>query len=169
LLLNHTFTKLWPFGSIAYRANLLSALCAVGTCLFLFLTLLELEVRPVLAALVGLVHGLTKIFWSHAIVAEVYTLNTLFTAIMLFFLLRWYERIQLQALLAALFFFAISLGNHLLMLPVAPALAAFWFYRLLPGQLKGVLQSLTGKVEGNTPFLFGEGCNLRIRAGAHPP
>ncbi len=150
LLLNHTFTKLWPFGSIAYRANLLSAMCAASTCLFLYLTLLELGVRPVLAGLVGLVHGLTKNFWSHAIVAEVYTLNTLFTALVLFLLIRWHQRNQLQALLAALFFFAISLGNHLLMLTVAPAFAV-----VVVSHQRSVLRRRTLLLAAGLFFLLG--------------
>jgi len=124
LLLNHAFTKLWPLGSIAYRANLLSAIFAVATCFFLYLTLRELGVRPLLAGLVGLVHGFTKNFWSCAIVAEVYTLNSLFTILVLYFLIRWHRRHQFWALLAGLFIFAISLGNHAMMVTVAPACAA---------------------------------------------
>ncbi len=65
--------------------------------------------------------------WSYSLVAEVYTLNALFTAILVFCLVSWINtRKELFFYLAA-FSYAISFGNHLTMIGLLPAFGyAVW-------------------------------------------
>ncbi len=79
LLLGKLFSLL-PFGTVAWRLNLASAVCAVAAAAVVFRLALELLRRP-LPALVGAVAlGLVPVYWSQAIVAEVYALHALIVA-----------------------------------------------------------------------------------------
>src|SRR5688572_5021825 len=113
--IGHLFTYL-PFGSVAYRVHLASALFGALSCgaLYLCARALTLGRLPALLAAFGL--GMSPVFWSQAIIAEVYTLNTFF-----FLALAWLGltggSLRWMALL-----FGLSLSNHYpLMLLAAPA------------------------------------------------
>ncbi len=87
LLLGRLFSLL-PFGAVAWRLNLASAVYAVIAAVVVFRTGLALTRRP-LPALVGAVAlGLVPIYWSQAIVAEVYTLHALVVAVALRLMVR---------------------------------------------------------------------------------
>src|SRR3989344_4733107 len=53
VLLGKLFTDFFPFGTLIYKANLLSAIFGASTILFVFLTLKELEVRKEIAYLLA--------------------------------------------------------------------------------------------------------------------
>ena len=120
--LNYVFTHLVPFGSIAYRANLLSALFAVLCCLVLYRIQLLLSIDRWSAFIASLVFGLTVTFWSQAVIAEVYTLNALFVALVVFFFIRWHFHGRKRDFFAACAIYAISFGNHLTMITALPAI-----------------------------------------------
>ena len=87
LLLGKLFSLL-PSGTVAWRLNLASAVYATAAAVVIFRLGLRLLGRP-LAALAGAtVLGLVPIFWSQAIVAEVYTLHALIVASALMLMLR---------------------------------------------------------------------------------
>src|SRR5829696_19628 len=88
LLLGKLFTWL-PIGSVAYRVNLLSACAAALALALLYLLGRRLGSRAS-AALVGpLALAVCNLFWWHAVMAEVYTLGTVFLAGMLLLLYTW--------------------------------------------------------------------------------
>ncbi|MDP9362822.1 MAG: DUF2723 domain-containing protein, partial [Chloroflexota bacterium] len=123
LLLNHLFVRLWPFGSLAYKANLLSAVFAVLAVAVLFKLLLTLKVDPFLAVVTSLTFGFTRTLWSQSVMAEVYTLNLLFVAVTISCLVVWHLRRRDGYLLAGLAVYAVSFGNHLTMITFLPAIA----------------------------------------------
>ncbi len=120
-VLNHLFVTLFPFGSTAYKANLLSAVYAVGACVMLFGLLRLLGVRPVVALVSTLAFGFSKVFWSQAVVAEVYTLLIFFMAATSYFLVRWHLKRQDRDFYLATALYALSFGNHLLAITLLPA------------------------------------------------
>lgn len=122
ILLNHFFTKLFPIGTVAYRANLLSAVFAAGACLVLYYLLLLLNLNKRVAFFCSLIFGLTASFWSQAVVAEVYTLNLLFVALVFYLLLQWRQTRRRIHLIGACAVYAISFGNHLTMITLLPAI-----------------------------------------------
>ncbi|HIP70200.1 MAG TPA: DUF2723 domain-containing protein, partial [Anaerolineae bacterium] len=83
LLLGKLFTFL-PFGSVAWRINLGTAVFALLALALLYLLLYRLTVNPVTAVLGAVVTGLTMTLWSQAIVAEVYALHALIVMLALF-------------------------------------------------------------------------------------
>ncbi len=102
--------KLWitilPIGNIAYRMNMLSALCGALTCMMVYFISLKVGSRkwevgskgntliPYFSSLVpavvaALILAFAVTFWEQAVIAEKYTLNALFTTFLLFILLKW--------------------------------------------------------------------------------
>jgi hypothetical protein len=128
-LIGHLFTHL-PFGSVAYRVHLASALFGALTGGAAWLCARTLVAGRLPAYLAAFALGLSPVFWSQAVIAEVYTLNTFFFLVLVFLglqacppgvqaaasphgsrLLPWMALI-----------FGLSLSNHYpLMLLVAPA------------------------------------------------
>src|SRR5215211_2616788 len=76
-LLGKLFTLL-PVGSIAFRVHLVSAFFGALTCVALWLVLRSLLGNALSAYTGAVLYGLSSTFWSQAIIAEVYTLNTFF-------------------------------------------------------------------------------------------
>ena len=130
-LIGHLFTYL-PIGSVAYRVHLASALFGAlsGAAAWLCARALIGGHLPAYLAAFGL--GVSPVFWSQSIIAEVYTLNTFFLLVLVLLGLRACPA-DTQApagpgqgrLLAWMaFVFGLSLSNHWpLMLLVAPAFA----------------------------------------------
>jgi hypothetical protein len=123
IFLNHLFTKLFPFGSLAYKANLLSAIFSVLACLFLFLTLSKVfSVKNLAAFVTTLGFGLTYTLWSQSIVAEVYTLHLLFLTMVAYFFLMWRQTRKDFHFFMGCALYALSFGNHLSMILYLPAI-----------------------------------------------
>lgn len=124
VMLSHLFTYL-PFGDCGYRVNLasavygalaVSAVCVVGYLL----------TRRILAAAAGaLAFGLGITFWSQAVIAEVYTLNALFVALVLIALLLWRETRRDRYLLLTAFGVGLSMTNHMTSGLLLPGAALF--------------------------------------------
>jgi hypothetical protein len=135
-LIGHLFTYL-PFGSVAYRVHLASALFGAlsGAAAWLCARSLIQGRLPAYVAAFGL--GLSPVFWSQSIIAEVYTLNTFFFLVLVYLGLQASAR-SAQApdseaggvLLWMALVFGLSLSNHWpLMLLVAPAFAVLLWPR----------------------------------------
>ena len=87
-LLGKLFTYL-PLGDVAYRVNLMSAFFASLTAPILYATL-RLLIRHRVPALLGAAaFAVSPVFWSQAVIAEVYTLHAAFVAAVLCLLLAW--------------------------------------------------------------------------------
>ena len=125
ILINHVFVTILPIGSTAFRANLLSAVCAALACGYVYRILRRqgVEMWPALATMMAL--GLSPTAWSQAVVAEVYSLNAFFVAAVLYHLLAWRQDREPRELRTAILLFALSLGNHMTMVLLLPALAFF--------------------------------------------
>ncbi|MBP9501655.1 MAG: DUF2723 domain-containing protein [Candidatus Promineofilum sp.] len=90
VLLGKLFSLL-PMGTVAFRYNLFSAICAAAAVGLVVLTIgaLQPRIRPAAAVSAALLFGFTPLVWSQAVVAEVYSLNLLMIAA---FLLVWSRR-----------------------------------------------------------------------------
>ncbi len=128
-LIGHLFTYL-PFGAVAYRVHLASAMFGALTCGAAWLCARALVAGRWPAYLAALALGVSPVFWSQAIIAEVYTLNTFFFLSLVFMglqacppSLQGATSTQYSRLLPWMaLVFGLSLSNHYpLMLLVAPA------------------------------------------------
>ncbi|MFO7653860.1 MAG: DUF2723 domain-containing protein [Candidatus Krumholzibacteriia bacterium] len=164
-LLAHVFTVL-PVASVAERVHLSSAVFAAAACWVVYLIALRRTATPWAALAAALALGFSQVLWSQAVIAEVYALNTLFAAVLLYLALRWREGgserwLHLLALASGL-----ALAGHtmsvLVLVAVWPwALADRRLWPLRPSRL-ATLAAL-GAV-GLTVYLY-----LPLRARADPP
>ena len=165
LLLTHLFTYL-PFGDVAYRVNLASAVYAAVAVLLLYIVGLLLTRRVVAAGTGALAFGVGATFWSVAIIAEVYTLNVLFVALVIAILLLWRERRQDRYLLLAAFLMGLSLTHHLTSGLLVPA-GALFVALVDRHKLTDIRLALKGAglfLVGLTPYVY-----LPVRASADLP
>ena len=114
-----------PIGSVAFRANLLSAVLVASALAITVAILLRLGVRPLIAVGAALTLGAIPTVWAAATVAEVNPLHLLFVALLLHRALVWEERRRTRDLLIGALLLGLALGNHLLMVFVAPFIALF--------------------------------------------
>jgi 4-amino-4-deoxy-L-arabinose transferase-like glycosyltransferase len=132
-LLAWLFTHL-PIGVIAYRVNLLSAVCAAAAvglvCQTTQLLLRDEPHRDALAAAAALSLGFSALLWSQAVIAEVYALLALFASLFLWLLVRWRAGGPDRLLWLAGLVMGLGLGNHLTLVFAAPAgLVLLWSER----------------------------------------
>lgn len=125
VLLNWLFVHL-PLRSVAFRANLMSAFFAVLTVLVLYHLLLRLVESRALSFWISLLFALSLVFWSHAVVAEVYTLNSFLLVTILLSLVRWKETQRPGWLYLFLVLYPLSFANHLTMITLLPAIGLFF-------------------------------------------
>jgi hypothetical protein len=124
ILLGKLFTFL-PFGDVAYRVNLMSAVFASLTVTFIFLIIHELT-RNRAAALIGaLTVAFSSTLWASANWAESYPLNAFSTALITWLLLRWRTTRQVWHLYLAVLALGLSIGNHRLIVVLIPGLLLF--------------------------------------------
>ncbi len=87
-LLGKLFTLI-PIGDAAYRVNLMSAFFAALTAVFIGLIVRVLTDDFLSALFASLTIAVSPVFWSQAVIAEVYALNAFFTSLVVYLLLRW--------------------------------------------------------------------------------
>ena len=122
ILLNHFFVLIFPFGSLAFKANFLSALYTIAASIFVYKTIRLFQVSHWISASITLALCLGKTVWIQSVIAEVYSLNLLYTALVVFFFLKWNLQKKEWCFYLACFFYAISFGNHLIMITLLPGI-----------------------------------------------
>ena len=155
LILARLFQML-PWGNLAFRTNLMSAVFAVFTAVIVA----DLSRRSFAAQkgiarwagfIAGLAFGLSQLFWSQAVITEVYTLNAFFVVLILW-LMPLSQEIQLfgkagflnQSWLDCLggLLFGLALGNQITVIFLLP-----------PWLLVGILRKQGGKgAVGRSPW-----------------
>lgn len=112
-------------GDPARALNLVSAIEAAIACGVFTIVAAELSGSVLAGAGAALLLAGSYTFWSQSVIAEVYALHMAIVGLTLWLLLRWEQR-PTPARLAAFFgVYALGFGNHLSMILLAPAYAAF--------------------------------------------
>src|SRR2546422_761514 len=91
-------TELVPIGSVAFRANLLSAVLVSGALAIATAISVRLGVRPMIAIAAGIATGAVGTVWAAATVSEVNPLHLFFAAALLHRALVWEERRRVRDL-----------------------------------------------------------------------
>jgi len=86
--------------------------------------------RPLASLAAALYLAFSYVFWSQSVITEVYTFNAFFLALLIYLLLLWEERTQLERenhrlLYAIALVYGLSLAHHRLMFLVFPAFLFF--------------------------------------------
>ena len=123
-----------PIGTIAWRVNLFSAACGAGAATILFLAAARWSGSLWAALAAASLFAFSPRVWPHAVTAEVFALNNLFIAGLVYLTVRFRraateaghsnERMRLIGLVACLLFFWIGLGltnHHTLIFYAIPA------------------------------------------------
>ncbi|MEL7587911.1 MAG: DUF2723 domain-containing protein [Prolixibacteraceae bacterium] len=141
----------------AAMVNLMSAVSAAATVMFLFWTAVWLmkgylstnQAAVWLSSAIGaLGFAFTDSFWFSAVEAEVYSMSSLFIAIVLWAATRWEREAGEPAanrwILLIFFLTGLSIGVHLLNLLVIPTVALIIFSRHYSYSIRGTLLTLAG-------------------------
>ncbi len=124
VMVSHLFSRL-PFGSLAYRINVMSACFATLAAAVTYGTARLLDCRRAVAVATALGLAFGQALWSKAVVAEVYTLSAALVALVAYFLVRWSRTREDRGLFWAAAMYGLSLGNHLTVAFLAPAIALY--------------------------------------------
>ncbi len=150
LLLGRLFSMVPFFSDIGARVNLISTLASAATIMLTYLITVRLIIMyrkrdPELwspaekisaygGAVIGaLALALSDSFWFNAVEAEVYALSSLFTALVVWLILRWHEEEPKPGherwLLLVMYIIGLSIGVHLLSLLAVFAVALVYYFK----------------------------------------
>ncbi|MFQ5583643.1 MAG: DUF2723 domain-containing protein, partial [Calditrichia bacterium] len=134
----------FPMGAIPFKVNLFSSLIACLALLALYMAsvaFLRVLAGPaeysdssfVWSSLlpVGFMAFCTP-FWGNTMLAEVYTLHTLFTVLVILGLLKWKEKEDIRYLYSAALIYGLSAGNHGTVALYLPAILVLFFFWCRP-------------------------------------
>lgn len=165
ILLSWVFAHL-PVGTLAFRMNLMSAVfgaCAVG---LIAAILAELGCRRAVAFAGALLVGFGRVFWSQALLAEVYTLNAALFCGGLLYLLRWRRTREDRDLYGAGVFVALGGAHHLTLVMTLPALVAFVLVTDARRALRPVVVARLLAIAAGAALLYGL---IWLRTAEHAP
>ncbi len=160
------FMHVLPVGEIAWRANLFSAVCSAGGAVVAYAAIRQLGLSMSVCAASSLVWIWAEWSWSQSVITEVYGLNSLLTAGVLWCVLRWHRTGSKRPLVAAALVMGLGMAHHHLIAFVGLA-AVVWVLVLQPGLTKRwrlALLCVAAFVIGLLPYVY-----LPIRASANPP
>jgi hypothetical protein len=120
--------SLLPLGSMAWRVNLSSAIFATLAVWLVYRTIVLLTSDRLAAALAAIALAASPVFWSQAVVAEVYALNALFVAAIVFLLLKLLRsqsnsQPPTSNFYLLFFIFGLAFSHHLTSVILIPAIA----------------------------------------------
>ncbi|MDR2586562.1 MAG: DUF2723 domain-containing protein [Prevotellaceae bacterium] len=151
----------------AILVNAMSALCSAATILFLFWSITHLGRRLLErnketftlgntlavmgAGTVGaLAYTFSDTFWFSAVEAEVYAMSSLFTAAVVWAMLKWEEVADKpysnRWIVLIAYLMGLSIGVHLLNLLAIPALVFIYYYKKYTFSWKGAVKAFTAGV-----------------------
>jgi 4-amino-4-deoxy-L-arabinose transferase-like glycosyltransferase len=122
MLLGYAVTHALPFGSVAFRMNLLSALAAAAAVALLYRLGWQITRSRLAAVLTALAFGFSQTFWAQAVIAEVYAFFLLGMVALLCLLLAWEARGERRLLRAAALVYGLCFAHHLLSVLLLPGL-----------------------------------------------
>ena len=150
-LIARFFTMFTDGSHAAIAVNVMSALCSALTILLLYLTIIFFAKRMAgrqengeysagqtiailgSAAVGALAYCFSDTFWFSAVEGEVYAMSSLFTALVVWAMTKWYEQADEpyanRWIILISFLMGLSIGVHLLNLLAIPVLVFLFYYR----------------------------------------
>lgn len=165
VLLGKLFSLI-PIGSIAWRAELLSAVAAAAASGTAVLIAGRVGARPTIALAAGLALAATGTLWLEATFSEMNGLHLLLVAALIHRALVWHEERRDRDLRIGALLTGLALSNHLLAMTVVPVVLLFVLADAWPRLVERpilILQSIGLGLVGLTPYLF-----IPLRALAGP-
>jgi 4-amino-4-deoxy-L-arabinose transferase-like glycosyltransferase len=126
-----TFSHLVPFGNVAWRISLMSALAMSLAAWCVYACVVELEGKRALGTVCALLFAFGDVAWTRGTRAEVHSFAIAFAALTIWLVLRWRRTGDTQTLLIAALAYGFALATHGLVVLMAPGLAMLLFPRIL--------------------------------------
>src|SRR2546427_1980586 len=101
-----------PFGTIAWRVNLLSAVCDTGAAVIILLAVRRWTRNEWAGPLAAGLFAFSPLVWRYAVVAEVFALNNLLIALMIYSAVRYSDGHERKFAYLSAFFFGLGMSNH---------------------------------------------------------
>jgi len=125
------FSHLIPFGTVAYRLSLMSALAMAGAAWCAYATVVELgEAQPVASA-AGLLFVAGEVVWTRGTRTEVHAFAVAFAALVLWQAVRFHRDGSARALYGTALAYGLALATHGIATLLAPGLAMLLAPRIL--------------------------------------
>ena len=120
--------RLLPFGDVAFRANLLSALAASLAVAFTYLVARQMRLSHVAALFSAVLLAIVPTFWAHATIAEVYALHIALISALFLSFLRWQATLthSLTLPFGPALLLGLALTHHLTIVLWLPALGIYF-------------------------------------------
>lgn len=143
-----------PLGNFAHRVNLFSAFCGAATLAVAFDLFHSLARNRWAAICATVMLGVSHTFWTHSVIAEVYTLYGLCTFVELWLIERFMRGGSARWLLAAAAVNGLSVSNHLLALLHMPGYAVLvvWLMRQRRIRMSHIAGVAAAFVAGSSPY-----------------
>ena len=164
-MLAHLFTYL-PFGNLAFRVNLFSAVTSSLTVVVVYFICLKLTKNWLASASASLFLAFSYLFWLYSLVADTRSLSNLFTALIILFCLELIENPKnTKAFWLFAFILGLSLSTHPSIIFIAPALIfpAVQIAKVRFPSIKTLVVALCLFIFGLLPYVY-----LPIRASSDP-
>ncbi len=133
-ILAKMFTFL-PIGNVAIKIHFMNALIGAFTCVLLYFIMLLLVKDRLTALVTSICYGFSNTFWWQSIVAEVYTLNSMFFLLIFLLCLLMSDKFNLKKAMTIFFITGLGLSHHWPLL----ILASGAFIIILKDQWKPIL------------------------------
>ena len=157
LLLGNFFSSIPFFSDIGARVNFISPITSAFSVMFLYLIIVYLIeefhgrvknfsdclIVYISAIIAALTFAFTDAQWFNAVEAEVYSLSTFFTSIVVWMILKWNKTgdvdWNIRYLLIIIYMFGLAIGVHLLNLLTLPFVALIIYFKRFQFSIKTFL------------------------------
>jgi len=149
-LLGFIWTKLFAFGTIAWRMNVFSGLWAAGGAMLVYMLVKYITKNALAAFVAAATLGLSSTYWLFGATAEVFSMHAFLSLLFLYALIRFYVEHGKQYVYLAAFAFSLSIAHHhtiILWLPGAVMLliaGQFWKHLRVRDMVMACIITISG-------------------------
>ena len=161
-LITHFFAYFVPVSDYALKCNIFSAFVSSLSIFLLYLLLVNLKAGYIPPFFSALFFGFSELFFKQAIISEVYSLNTLFFILFLYFLVKYELSRDARFLILTAFLLGLGFGNHHTILSAIFVFSLFYLF--FNRNYRLILPFFLCFLLGVSVYLY-----LPIRAVADPP
>tara|TARA_Y100000590_G_scaffold367627_1_gene427791 strand:- start:958 stop:4323 length:3366 start_codon:yes stop_codon:yes gene_type:complete len=158
LLLGNIFASFPTFSDIGARVNLISPIASALSVMFLYLIIVYLieeyrgKITTIYDAIIiygsaftaAITFSVTDAHWFNAVEAEVYSVSTFFTAIVVWMILKWgkQDNWNIRYLLIIIYMLGLAIGVHLLNLLALPFIGLIIYFKKFNFTVKNFLLTI---------------------------
>lgn len=153
-LLGVTLNKFLTVGTAAWKVGFLSSIPAIVTIYFLFDLILYLTKRLSVALISVLVLAFSYPFFLYSTVVEVFSLNNLFTVLLLWCFLHFNRENKSKYLYLGVFLLGLSFTHHHIILFILPAIVVLAYPKFKKVSARVIFISILLFFAGLIPYLY---------------